>query len=64
MGTAVAPPPAPFALTIPVVGASFADGVALSAAGLDRAHQRPTGAEHHDQQRARGIDEPATPTTS
>ncbi len=32
MGNATAPPPAPFALTIPVVGASFADGAALAVA--------------------------------
>ena len=32
VGNATAPPPAPFALTIPVVGASFADGAALAVA--------------------------------
>ena len=33
VGTAVPPAPAPFALTIPVVGASFVDGAALAAPG-------------------------------
>jgi Zn-dependent M28 family amino/carboxypeptidase len=33
IGNAVAPEPLPFALTIPVVGASFADGSALAQAG-------------------------------
>ena len=46
---------APSTATIPVVGASFADGAALAQAGLDGHDQRRPAAEHHAIQRDRRV---------